>query len=320
MMDVIGQLLKSDEPCIRFKVRVGVLGENPASASIKELREEIGRSRRVQALLGGAVKRDGRLYRPYEKWDGAHWVMASLADIGYPPGDEALVPWRQCVYNWLLSAEHERKVPCIEGRYRRCGSQEGNAVYYLLALGLADEGTDRLVRNLIKWQWPDGGWNCDKKPSAVNSSFHETLIPLRALALHARLTGNEESAAAAERAADIFLKRRMFRRQRDGSVIHQDFIMLHYPCYWHYDVLSGLKVMAEAGFISDERCTDALDLLESKRLSDGGWPAEKKYYRVSAKAKSVRELVHWGLGGRTRTNEFVTADALCVLKAAGRPA
>ena len=86
----------------------------------------------------------------------------------------------------------------------------------------------------------------------------------------------------------------------------------------HYDILFGLEVMAEAGFIGDERCHDALDLLESKRLPDGGFPAEKKYYRVTENKMSGRSLVDWGGTGRKRMNEFITADALYVLREAGR--
>jgi hypothetical protein len=146
----------------------------------------------------------------------------------------------------------------------------------------------------------------------------ESLIPLRALALHSRLTGSRHSGEAAERAAEIFLKRHLFRRQVDGAVIHQEFTRLHYPCYWHYDILFGLKVMAEAGFIQDDRCREALDLLESKRLPDGGFPAEKAYYRVTNKEVSGRSLVSWGGTSQKKMNEFITADALYILKAAGR--
>jgi hypothetical protein len=145
----------------------------------------------------------------------------------------------------------------------------------------------------------------------------ESLISLRGLALHARLTGNEQSRAAAERAAEIFLKRHLFRRQSDGSVVNEDFIRIHYPCYWHYDILFGLKVIAEAGFIRDKRCREALALLEAKRLPDGGFPAEKAYYRVSDRPVSGRSLVSWGGVSKQRMNQFVTADALYVLKAAG---
>jgi hypothetical protein len=76
--------------------------------------------------------------------------------------------------------------------------------------------------------------------------------------------------------------------------------------------------MAEAGFIQDPRCQDAPDLLGSKRLPDGGWPAEERFYRASGNAKSDAELVTWGPVGRERMNEWVTADALTVLRAVGR--
>jgi hypothetical protein len=110
----------------------------------------------------------------------------------------------------------------------------------------------------------------------------------------------------------------MYRRESNGNIIAHDFTKLHYPCYWHYDILFGLKVMAEAGFIGDSRCRDALDLLESKMLPDGGFPAEGKYYRTSGKRTTGFSLVDWGGTSKKRMNEFVTVDALCVLKQAGR--
>ncbi len=146
----------------------------------------------------------------------------------------------------------------------------------------------------------------------------ESLIPLRAIGLHAKRTGSRKAEDTAKRAAKIFLKRRLYKRQKDGSVISDDFIALHYPCYWHYDILFGLKVMAEVGFIDDKRCNNALELLESKRLPDGGFAAEKKYYRVTEKRTSGRSLVDWGGTSKKRMNEFTTVDALYVLKRSGR--
>ncbi|MGQ9554311.1 MAG: hypothetical protein ACUVWR_09380 [Anaerolineae bacterium] len=319
MSDIVEKLLGSKEPSVRLKVAIGVLNQDPYSFETMLQREEIRHSPRVQALLSERDEHGRIPYHPYTKWYGAHWVLATLADIGYPPGDESLLPLRDQVYDWLLSKRHENSIKATNGRVRRCASQEGNALYSLLALGLADEHTEELAERLIKWQWPDGGWNCDKRPEAVNSSFMETLIPLRGLAWHGKFTGSGRSMAAARRAGNIFLKRRLFKRQSDGSNISPDFVKLHYPCYWHYDILFALKVMAEAGFIRDPRCHEALDLLESKRLEDGGFPAEGKYYKVTDKHTSGRSLVGWDTTSAKRMNEFVTADALTVLKAAGRP-
>ena len=317
-MTIIARLLRADDPAVRYKTLVGVLGLSPDSAEVAAVREEVRASERVRRLLAERDA-DGRIpHGPYAKWYGAHWVLTTLADIGYSPGDESLIPLREQEYAWLLSDKHEKAIRTLQGRVRRCASQEAYAVFALLTLGLADSRTEELVARLLRWQWADGGWNCDKRPAAINSSFSETLIPLRSLALHARLTGDARSREAAARAAEVFLQRRLFKRRRDGQILAPDFIRLHYPCYWHYDILFALKVMAEAGFIRDERCADALDLLESKRLPDGGFPAEFRYYRVAEAHVSCGSPVGWGVTSARQMNEFVTAEALGVLKAAGR--
>jgi hypothetical protein len=116
----------------------------------------------------------------------------------------------------------------------------------------------------------------------------------------------------------VFLRRKLFKRVSDGKVIHQDFVALHYPLYWHYDFLHGLKAMAKIGRIRDTRCVDALELLHKKQLSDGGWPAEKRFYKVSPRTMTANaDYVDWGGTAAKRMNEWVTVDALAVLRAAG---
>lgn len=328
------QLLASNEPSVRYKVLVGVLGADPQGAEMKALQGEIKTSPRVKQLL--SRRNEDGLIEPvnhvYSKWQGAHWVLGTLADIGYPAGDETLHPaMGQVLDHWLqpfyfkkmpaIKVPSSRKwtgVPVIDGRARRCASQQGMALFTAVRLGLVDERAGQLVERLLHWQWPDGGWNCDRIPEATHSSFWETAIPLRGLAAYARLTGDSSAWQAVHKAAEVFLERRLFRRKRDGEVMDADFTRLHYPCYWHYDILHGLKIMAEAGLIGDARCKDALDLLEEKELPGGGWAAEARYYKATDDGKSGVELVSWGATGKTKMNEWVSADALTVLKAAGR--
>jgi hypothetical protein len=331
---MLQRLLEHDEPSIRFKARAGVLGENPASASMRKLREEIRRSPRVTALLAGRA-RDGRLLRgrnAYQKWQGAHWVMATLADLGYPQGDRDLLPMRdQLLDLWLapeyfdeFACEHKSAayskpgVPVMAGRHRRCASQQGNALFAIVTLGLADARTEGLAERLLHWQWPDGGWNCDKDPGADSSSFMETLLPMRGLAAYARMSGDRAARKAVERASAVFLDRQLCRRRSDGAIIRREFVDLHYPLYWHYDILGGLKVMREAGKISDARCRFALDLLQAKMLPDGGFPAEARHYKVSDRIELGAEAVDWGGTNKRASNAWVSADALAVLAAAGR--
>jgi hypothetical protein len=335
---VIDALLLSDELSIRWKLLVRVLGEDPHSTKSRQLQEEIRTSPRVKTLLAGGERRSAREPKVYAKYRGAHWVLAALADIGYPPGDESLLPMcHQVLKHWLgasfyrefdsMSAVPKHRsaegVPMIRGRYRRCASQQGNALYSLTALDLAEEGRPRLAERLLHWQWPDGGWNCDRNPKADTSSFMETLLPMRALSAYGELTDDCTVRAAALRASEVFLSRRLFKRRSDGEVIHPNFRMLHYPLYWHYDVLGGLKAMTEMGLVQDSRCNDALDLLERKELPNGGWAAEGRFYTLAANSvpdsvHGSHELVSWGGSGRGRMNEWITVDALSVLSAAGR--
>ena len=332
---VVDAILRSPEPSIRWKARVEVLGENARSPRLTALGEEIRTSPRIRALLSRRTQlgRPGTARAVYYKWQGLHWVLASLADLGYPPGDDALRSIRHRVLDFWLSpayfhefeakteaaAYRQRGVPIVQGRYRRCASQQGNALLSVIALGIDDGRADALVERLIHWQWPDGGWNCDRKPKADTSSFMETLLPMLGLAAYARERRNATAAKAVDRAAEVFLRRRLAWRVSDGRVIRPEFMQLHYPLYYHYDVLGGLKATMKIGKIRDRRCADALDLVEAKRLSDGGWPAEKRYHRGTAKAlKSYADHVDWGPTSPKQRNDWVTVDALAVLAAAGR--
>lgn len=286
----LAALLKSQEPAIRWKTHVQVLGESPRSRPMKALREEIRASPRVAALLSRRhqLGRVGTARQVYYKWQGLHWVLASLADIGYPEGDEGLLPIRDRVVGFWTgpryfhefeattraAASRVRSVPLMRGRFRRCASQQGNALRSVLALGIADDRADVLAERLLHWQWPDGGWNCDRDPEAHTSSFNETWLPMRALAAYARARNDLRAKRAVTRAAELFLERKMLWRVSNGTLMQRDFAALHYPHYWHYDILAGLVAMAEVGKIRDRRCAAALDLLEEKRLRDGGWPAD----------------------------------------------
>src|SRR5581483_6571300 len=300
---------------------------------------EVRNSERAQILLSGRTA-DGQLEpvnHTYHKWFGAHWVLVHLAEMGYPAGDRALLPLREQVYASWLSEKMRRLVACqnasqvyrvdgvpvLQGRARRCASQQANALFSTLKLGIADERAETLVSLLLQWQWPDGGWNCDKNPDAHTSSFTETHIPLRALALYKQQAKPDAALTqVTERAAEVFLRRHLLKRLSDGQVMDAEFSKLHYPCYWHYDLLFGLKIMAEAGFVHDNRCTDALDMLEQKSLPSGGWTTGgRAYYRVSQDREHPQlhdDKVSWGKQKGHPFNEWVTVDALYVLSEAQR--
>jgi hypothetical protein len=80
--------------------------------------------------------------------------------------------------------------------------------------------------------------------------------------------------------------------------------------------------MAEAGFLHDSRCADALDRLEQKALPGGGWTTDgRAYYRVGKLGEPPelnKDKVSWGKQKDSPFNEWVTVDALYILTEAKR--
>lgn len=330
---LVDRLKASPDPSIRWRTHTRVHLRPTPDRYVRNLEAEIGRSSRVRRLLNQArvPHRRGTHGGIYRYWQGIHWALAALADIGYPAGrvelapvlDRALEMWTGPRFEETVPESPQgvaggRGVPLIQGRFRRCASQQGNAVLYASRLGPADARAQKLVEPLVRWQWPDGGWDCARSPGAHVSSFMETLTPMRGLASYARATRSSEARDAADRASEVSLQRGLFRRRRDRRVIKADFLRLHYPIYWHYDALNGLKGLAELGRIGDPRCAEALDWLESRELRHGGWPVDSRYYRVSPAYQLGCEYVDWGAPDPGRRNDWVTTDALQVLVAAGR--
>lgn len=326
-MDVtVARLLDSEDPAVRLRVRTRVLGESGQARAVRDLRAEVRGSPRAQAILRAS---DG--LRPYAKWRGSHWALLALAAMGYPRGDPDLLPLRDAVLDhWLAprylhdrdvkrvtSGVSDTSVPRVAGRSRRCASQQGGALLAVVGLGIDDGRARMLAQRLCDWQWPDGGWNCDRRPSTTMSSVHETLLPMRALSAFASETGDATARETARAAAEVLLTRRVAWRRSAPEPIAPDVMKLHYPVYWHFDLLAGLIGLAEVGLVGDSRCADALDHLESRRRPDGGWSADARYWRLSAEGSNT-ESVSWGPTSPKASNEWVTCDALTVLSAAGR--
>ena len=113
-MKIIDQLLKSDEPSVKYRTRILLLRENPDSARNLKLREEIRNSSRVRKLLSHR-NLSGKLApydKPYHKWYGAHWVLVHLAELFYPAGDKSLMTLRDQVYDPWLSDYMQNSEDC----------------------------------------------------------------------------------------------------------------------------------------------------------------------------------------------------------------
>lgn len=322
--DLAQRLAASDDPVIAYQARVRALGADGSDPAMRELRAAIAASPRARALLSGR-EADGTIrLHGYAKFQGPHWTLVCLALIDYPPGDLGLAPLKRQVDAWLFDRAHERppwtvRYPEQPDRVRRCASQEGNAIWAALRLGLEDEQTVALVERLVELQWPDGGWNCDRRREARSSSFQETAIPARALHAFGSRFGHSGALRAAERAAELLLSRRLLWHRRGGALIRPDWgapvDRIQFPIQF-YDVLFALEIIAATGRLGDPRCADALALIGSKRLPDGGFPLEERVGVTRNVVASRGTYADWGPAGAKRSNPLVTAAVLGVLREA----
>jgi len=246
----------------------------------------------------------------YGKWQGAFWRAISLVDLGVEPGHPGAVRAAREALDWVanprrLDTIHRRR---IDGRVRRCASQDGQVLRTCVHVGLGDDprlGT--IAESLVATQWPDGGWNCDRHPEASHSSFNETWGPILGLAAF----GADDAAA---KGAEFLLRHRVVFSHRTGELAHPNFVRLRVPAYWHYDLLAGLRTLSATGALGDSRAADALDILESKRRPDGTWHVEGKWWKRPGSKGSNVEAVVWG----DTADELLTQQALGVLRSAGR--
>jgi hypothetical protein len=156
--------------------------------------------------------------------------------------------------------------PCINGRTVAVGAYFGQDVR-----GIVDR--------LLTEQMEDGGWNCEQESGSRRGSFDTTINVLEGLLEYERSTGHDDAVTAARfRGEEYLLERRLLHRLSDGQIPQKRWLRVGFPNGWFYDVGRVLDYLRIARTEPDERMTEALGIVESKRDADGRWPLEHAYH------------------------------------------
>lgn len=125
-----------------------------------------------------------------------------------------------------------------------------------------------MITCLIEQRQPDGGWNCAAGHHKTNkSSIHTTLCVLESFAdCEAYGTGSlpDETGSAAESGREYLLRKKLFRRESDQSIILPYITQFHFPPRWKYDVLRALLYFASIRYPIDPRMSEALEILKAQ--------------------------------------------------------
>lgn len=279
-MEVMEWLLDSD-PTIRWQVMRDLAGEptDAVSAERASVADE-GWCAELLGLQDSDGRWDGGTYRPgwvneskpfFDAWTATHFSLQLLREFGLDPDSpearHALSLVRDNVRwdaNGALYFEGEVE-PCINGLALANGAYFGESV-------------DGIVDILMSGQLEDGGWNCWADSGATVSSFHTTICVLEGLLAWEQAGGSSHEVVAARiRGEEYLLERGLMRTRSTGRIIDPRFTMFSFPAYWYYDVLRGLDYFRSTGAKFDVRCTEAIDLVASKRKADGRWALENTH-------------------------------------------
>jgi hypothetical protein len=311
-MAVLDWLLDSD-PALRWQV-LRDLADAPAELVAAERARVAteGWGARLLALqgadgqwAGGALfpaprARPGNGEQPEgQPWTATAYSLVNLHDFGVDPGSDkvrrAVAQVREhCRWEHAGQPFFAGEVePCINGMTVVLGVYFGQRV-------------DAVVARLLDEQLEDGGWNCEVENGSVRSSFHTTIRVLEGLLAHEHATGGSAQSIAARRRGERYLlERKLFRRKSTGAVVEPAWLEFSFPTRWHYDVLRALEYFRATGDPPDRQLNEAIDLLRSKRQSDGTWLLENTHPGA----------VHFALeDGDGRPSRWNTLRALRVLR------
>lgn len=283
---VIEWLLDSD-PSIRWQVMRDLTDTSADEVAAERARVATeGWGAQLLALQGADGSWSGVAWN--RGWNSTMHVLMLLRDMGLDPASQQarhavnLVRdhviwqgWGGDKGNPFFVGEFE---PCINGQVGAVGAYFGQDV-------------KGIINRLLTEKLTDGGWNCEAENGSTRSSFNTTICVLEALLEYElQFESTPEVTNARLRGQEYLLERHLFHRLSTGKVIdydrktgaggesgHPAFTHFAFPTWWHYDVLRGLEYLRRAGVSPDERLAEAIELVKSKRGSDGRWLLEVQY-------------------------------------------
>jgi hypothetical protein len=301
-MTVTDWLLDSD-PALRWQV-MRDLTDEPAGIVAAE-RARVAREGWGAQLLA-AQDPDGRWGGGtfFPRWIGTSDTLHLLYLFGPEPDapeiQRAIAPVHEAArwdYDPTMKFWDGEVEPCINGRTVAIGAYFGQDVR-----GIVDR--------LLTEQMADGGWNCEQENGSTRGAFDSTINVLEGLLEYERSSAPDADVAAARmRGEEYLLERRLLRRLSDGEIPQKRWLYLGFPNAWFYDVARVLDHMRTARPAPDDRMTEALDILESKRDAIGRWPLDHAYH----------DQLHVDFGeSEGQPSRWITLRALRVLRWAGR--
>ncbi|MFH1527434.1 MAG: hypothetical protein ABIJ40_04545 [Bacteroidota bacterium] len=285
-------LLKGDAS-IRYQTKRDLLNKSPISLRAERERINLtGWGKRLLDLQDKSGTWANGIYNP--KWISTFYTLLLLKRLNALPTDNILkacgIIFDEGFYsdggiNVSVSIKHSDV--CVTGMF----------LSTICHFGIRDSRIPKMIEYLLSKRMIDGGWNCSIYIGAVHGSFHTTISVLEGLWEYKRskfAIQSTEIEKAQTDGIDFLLKHKLYKSDKTGRIIKNDFTKFSFPPRWKYDVLRGLDFFQEIQFEKDDRLKDAIDLLISKQTKEGFWKLQNKHTgKVFFELEKVGEPSRW---------------------------
>jgi len=308
------------DPSVRARFLLEVDGCSRNDSRVRSAVKAIGRTGWAARLLhqqwpdghwGPPGTSGPSLYRP--KFVTTHWMAMVLADLGLTRTHPRVRKAAELILDRYSRDGTRHPLDYRPGRHGEiCVS--GMMARALIRFGYLDHpAVQRTIDWIVRTQKSDGGWNHESSHSGTFDAW-EGLAALAEIPTDER---TEKVTRSIERGAEFFLRHRLMD---EGRARYAPWFRIHYPNFYYYDVLVGLRVVTRLGYGTDPRTAPAFEWLRRKQLPGGQWPLDASvpdidyvrgmyYYRDETVHPLLLEPLHG-------PSQWATVEALSVMRLA----
>jgi hypothetical protein len=266
-------LLRDSDPAILYQVNRDLLKKS--GIEIRQYQQQIFERGWGKELLKQRQKNGhwgNGFYNP--KWTCTHYVLYELVQLEIASNNqeckESALSILSCPIgkdggiNYAKTVEYSDV--CINGMI----------LTIISYFDVRSEITKEIIDYLLRVQMDDGGWNCVYYQGAKHSSLHTTISVIEGLQTYIGKDNTyrkKEIETAVNKAVEFILKHQLFKSERTGEVIKDEFFKYFFPIRWKYDILRCLDLFRKYNIKYDERMDEALKTIEKSCNKNGKWKA-----------------------------------------------
>ncbi|MCB0745343.1 MAG: hypothetical protein KDC67_15645 [Ignavibacteriae bacterium] len=265
--------LLAGDPSIQYQVNRDLL--NRENESLQNIISQKGWGAKYLSLQNQNGHWGFGFYQP--KWISTHYTLLDLKNLCISPKTKKIQNIIEKVLNNEMLRENDSKHNIVSEDICINGMVLNYASYFKSN----ENNLKSIVDYLLDNQMNDGGFNCHStRIGAVHSSLHTTLSVLEGL-FEFRINNYtykiQKIKKVESEVIEFILQHKLYKSDKTGSIIKPSFTRMPYPPRWKYDVLRCLDFFQYAKVPYDSRMNDALELILSKRGSNGVWKLQAKH-------------------------------------------